>query len=89
MLGEHFSNLQSKTSLGRCVSKTRYHFGETTYDDLAAIGSVTGSCEKKLTHTAMSRDSFQDLQGIVWNRHLGDFVTWDVRNPYPIESKRI
>ena len=43
-----------------CLEKQRYHFGETTYDDLAAIGSVTGSCEKKLTHTAMSKDSFQD-----------------------------
>lgn len=36
--------------LWRCVSKTRYHFGEATNDDLAAIGSVTGSCDDLNTY---------------------------------------
>jgi len=43
MLGEHFSNLQSKTSLAMCLQKVPLR--ETTSDDLAAIDSVTGSCD--------------------------------------------
>lgn len=84
---ESTSAIFNPKHLWRCVSK-RYHFGETTNDDLAAIDSVTGSCDDFNTYGHV-QGLIPGLQGIVWNRHLGDFVTWDVRNPYPIESKRI
>ena len=66
--------------LWRCVSKTRYHFGDTTNDELAAIDSANRSYDN-FKRIRPCPTSHPGLQGVMWNRHLGDFVTWDVRNP--------